>query len=87
MIKLNIEPLSIDAKRLPTGYLSPMRLRCTHKSFRVAYQAFRSPNPLALSERLRQEKGGRIPLKVPLFKGDLGGSTTVLILNRDVCTP
>jgi hypothetical protein len=31
-------------------------------------------------------KRGQMSLKV-LFKGDLGGSTTILILYRDVCTP
>jgi hypothetical protein len=43
----------------------------------LGYSCIRSPlAPLALSERLRQEKGGN-KLKVPLFKGDLGGSTRV----------
>jgi hypothetical protein len=32
-------------------------------------------------------KRGQMSLKVPLKKGDLGGSTTILILYRDVCTP
>ncbi len=60
-------------------WLPLKRLRCTHKSFRVAPQAFDPPNP--------PSKGGQKPLKVPLLKGDLGGYTTILVLYTDVCTP